>query len=179
MCDLTRLIIVMGVCGAGKSSIASRLANYFGAAYIEGDDYHPAENVARMRSGDKLIDAHRWPWLRAFTTALKTTPGMAVGSCSALKKGYRDYIRQIAGETVLFIHLDGSRELVSRRMQSRDGHFMPVSLLDSQLAMLEIPDESELAVSVDISGSEQEIVNLILEKLRPASRASPDTIIQS
>ncbi len=168
MNDLPRLMVVMGVCGCGKSSVASRLANHFGAAHLEGDDYHPPENVARMRGGGELTDAHRWPWLLAFSSALASSQGMAIGSCSALKRAYRDYIRQISGEAVLFIHLDGNRELISQRMQTRQGHFMPVSLLDSQLALLEIPSDDELAISVDISGSEQQVVALILEKLRPA-----------
>ena len=155
----------MGVCGAGKSSIASRLAKHFGATFFEGDDYHPDENVARMQGGEELDDTHRWPWLNAFSSALKTAPGMAIGSCSALKKSYRDYIRHTTEEAVLFIHLDGSREIISRRMQSRDAHFMPVSLLDSQLATLEVPAQDELAISVDISGSEQQTVNLILQRL--------------
>lgn len=165
MNDLPRLMVVMGVCGCGKSSIAGRLAKHFDAAFIEGDDYHPLENVRRMQGGGELNDEHRWPWLRAFSSALKNTPGMAVGACSALKKSYRQYITQGAGGPVLFIHLVGSRELISRRMQSRKGHFMPVSLLDSQLNLLEIPADDEYAISVDICGSEQQILKLILKEL--------------
>ncbi|WEK02929.1 MAG: gluconokinase [Candidatus Devosia phytovorans] len=141
-------IVVMGVSGCGKSSLGAALAEQLGIPFLEGDALHPPANVEKMRSGTPLTDDDRWPWLTAVAQSLADRPS-AVVSCSALKRSYRDHIRAGAGGDVRFIHLAGSRDLLARRMQERPGHYMPVSLLDSQLATLEPPGDDE-ALTVDI-----------------------------
>ncbi|MCD2173410.1 gluconokinase [Rhizobium sp. C4] len=142
-------IVVMGVSGCGKSSLGEALAHRLGLPFIEGDALHPAENVAKMASGAPLTDEDRWPWLARVGEALAAPDGGAVVSCSSLKRVYRDVLRREAGEGVIFVHLHGSRELLLSRMQRRPGHFMPASLLDSQLATLETPGPDENAIPVD------------------------------
>ena len=138
----------MGVSGCGKSSVGAALAAATGLRYADGDDLHPAENVAKMRRGEALTDADRAPWLALVGAAL--TPGTIIG-CSALKRAYRQVITTTAGAPVLFIHLSGSRDLIAARMQARQGHFMPPALLDSQFATLEPPGPEESALTVDIA----------------------------
>jgi carbohydrate kinase (thermoresistant glucokinase family) len=143
-------IVVMGVSGAGKSLIGSALAHRLGLPFLDGDDLHSGANVARMAAGIPLTDADRGPWLDAVGAALAAAPGGAVIACSALKRAYRDRIRGAAPDA-RFVQLDGSRELLLARMSARAGHFMPPSLLDSQLAALEplTPDEPGASVPVD------------------------------
>ena len=138
--------VVMGVSGCGKSTVGAAFASAVGARFIDGDDLHPPENVAKMASGQPLGDADRWPWLDLVGAAL--TGGVVIG-CSALKRAYRDRIRAVAGP-VRFIHLAGSRDVIAARMAARPGHFMPLELLDSQFAALEPPGPDEDAVTVDI-----------------------------
>ncbi len=140
----------MGVTGCGKSTVANAWANVIDAQYIEGDDCHPAVNVEKMSRGEPLDDTDRWPWLETFARAMESKPGFVVGSCSALRYDYRRLIERTAGEPVLFIHLEGSRELIAGRLASRRGHFMPAGLLDSQFAALESIQADELAIVVDI-----------------------------
>jgi carbohydrate kinase (thermoresistant glucokinase family) len=142
-------IVVMGVSGCGKSSLGEALAHRFGLPFIEGDALHPPENVAKMAGGTPLTDEDRWPWLARVGQALAAPEGGAVASCSSLKRVYRDVLRREAGEDVIFVHLHGSRELLLSRMKHRPGHFMPASLLDSQLATLEVPGPDENAIPVD------------------------------
>lgn len=142
-------LIVMGVSGCGKSSMGEALATRLGLPYIEGDALHPPENVAKMSGGIPLTDEDRWPWLIRVAHAVSAPEHGAVASCSALKRAYRDLMRREAGEGLTFVYLHGSRELLLERMQSRPGHFMPASLLDSQLATLEPPGPGELVVPVD------------------------------
>ena len=158
---MSRLIVVMGVSGCGKSTIAAALAEELGAVYIDGDLLHPAGNIDKMSAGIPLTDEDRWPWLDHFATCIASTAGPVVGACSALRRIYRDHITAQAGEPVLFVHLSGSRDLIGKRMAARDGHFMPPSLLDSQFATLEIPEPDENAVSIDISGNTEEIVQQV------------------
>ncbi len=163
-----RAIIVMGVSGCGKTSVAEGLAASLGAAFIEGDSLHPAANVDKMSRGIPLTDEDRWPWLdtigRALADTLVEGRGVIV-SCSALKKAYRDRLRKAAGGTLSFVFLKGSRELLMSRMAVREGHFMPVSLLDSQLATLEDPSGEPGVVTVDIDASVEEIVAAALRGL--------------
>lgn len=161
-----RLIIVMGVCGSGKSTIAKMLANALNADFLDADDYHPAANVAKMSRGDALNDEDRWPWLKDFAQAMASQSDVCVGACSALKKSYRDSLYSEANESVLFVHLDGNKPLLMERMSARTEHFMPTALLDSQLATLEMPGSDECAISVDISGTPQQIIQLIQQQIK-------------
>lgn len=140
----------MGVAGCGKSSVGAALAPLLDAVYLDGDDLHTPENIAKMVAGIPLDDADRAPWLRLCGQQFVPVPRLILG-CSALKRAYRDVIRDAAGAPVRFVHLAGSRELIAARMSSRPGHFMPPALLDSQFAALEPPGDDEGAVTVDIA----------------------------
>jgi gluconokinase len=135
-------VVVMGVSGCGKTTVAMALAERLGARFIEGDRLHPEANVAKMAAGIPLMDADRWPWLNAVAGAL-ASDAPAVASCSALKRAYRDRLRVVSGTPLHFLHLAGDRAILARRMAERPGHYMPVSLLDSQLATLEPPGPDE------------------------------------
>lgn len=145
---MTNAIVVMGVSGCGKSTLARALADALGWAFIEGDTLHPPENVAKMAAGIPLDDTARQPFLRAVADALVASPGGAVAACSALRRSYRDLIRARAGD-VQFVMPDLDRALLVERMEGRPHHFMPASLLESQLATLERPDADEAAILVD------------------------------
>ena len=148
------LIVVMGVAGSGKTTIASGLAERLGVPFVEGDSLHPAANVKKMASGIPLTDEDRWPWLEAIGERMeveRVTGHGVVVSCSALRHVYRDCLRKKVNGKVHFILLDGSRELITGRMKQRKGHFMPPALLDSQFATLEKPTPDEHAVILDIS----------------------------
>lgn len=159
--DMQRLFVVMGVSGCGKSTIAAALAKEIAGTYVDGDLLHPAANIQKMSSGIPLTDEDRWPWLDHFATSIAELEGPVVGACSALRRDYRERITRNAGEPVLFVHLAGSKQLISERMAERTGHFMPPALLDSQFATLETPESDENAIGVDISGSTTEIIDLI------------------
>ncbi len=156
----TGLYVVMGVAGSGKSLIGARLARELHVEFVEGDDLHPPENVRRMAAGIPLTDDDRKGWLMAIAARLREAQREGVGlvaSCSALKRSYRDLLRSGAA-TVQFVYLAGTRALLAERMANRRGHFMPPSLLESQLAILEEPSPDEHAWVCDI-------------------RKAPDTII--
>ncbi|WP_313531163.1 gluconokinase [Shinella sp.] len=163
-----RAIVVMGVSGCGKTSVAEGLAATLSAAFIEGDSLHPATNVEKMSKGIPLDDADRWPWLdiigRALSDALAQDKSIVV-SCSALKKSYRDRLRAAAGGKLAFVFLKGSRELLLGRMTARRNHFMPASLLDSQLATLEDPSGEPGVIAVDIDAPIERIVAAALQGL--------------
>jgi gluconokinase len=142
--------VVMGVASCGKTSVAELLAEKLNAHFIEGDRLHSAANVAKMSAGNPLNDDDRWPWLAAIGQSLAGREA-CVGSCSALKRVYREAITKAAQRSVYFIYLHGSRELLEIRIGTRKGHFMPASLLDSQLATLQIPEPDELALRLDIA----------------------------
>ena len=150
--------VVMGVSGCGKSTVGAAFAAAIGGRFIDGDDLHPPENVAKMSAGVPLTDADRWPWL---TLVGATLTGDVVVGCSALKRAYRDRIRAVAGP-VRFLHLAGSKAVIAARMAARPGHFMPLGLLDSQFAALEPPGPDEDAVTVDIDQSLDAIVAALL-----------------
>lgn len=158
-------IVVMGVSGSGKSAIGAALAEALGLPFQEGDVLHPPANVAKMAAGVPLEDADRWPWLDAVAAALATG---GVVSCSALKRSYRDRLRAGAGRPVAFVFLEGSEALLTERMGARTGHFMPVSLLASQLATLEDPTGEPGTVAVDIDQPIPDIVAAAVAGLRHA-----------
>lgn len=158
----------MGVSGSGKTVVGEVIARKLHAPFLDGDSYHPAANVAKMRSGTPLTDADRWPWLETLGKALHAAAGpkgVAVGACSALKRAYRDYLTRAAGEPVVFVYLDGSFELIDARLKARTGHFMPESLLRSQFATLEMPAPDENAIAVPIAGSVEEIAAAAVKRL--------------
>jgi gluconokinase len=154
------LYVVMGVSGSGKTVIGTALARALGVEFVEGDDYHPAENVKRMAAGIALTDDDRALWLRALAARLREAKDAGTGlvmSCSALKRSYRDVLRAQAGE-VNFIFLKGQRTLIADRIAGRRGHFMPPSLLESQFATLEEPSPDEHAWVCDINKSPKDLV---------------------
>lgn len=145
-------IIIMGVSGSGKSTLASLLSQQLGCAFFEGDSFHSEANVAKMRAGVPLSDADRWPWLDMLGEAIGTAvrrEGVAVGACSALKRSYRDRLRAGIGAPTSFILLEVGREELVCRLGGRTGHYMPASLIDSQLAILESPGADERAIMID------------------------------
>ncbi len=142
----------MGVSGCGKSTVGQGLAQRLQLRFVEGDDLHSPRNVARMAAGIALTDDDRKDWLDAIAAQLQHTPadqGVVV-SCSALKRAYRDRLRSACPE-LQFVHLQGSRELLDARLRQRPGHYMPPTLLDSQLATLESPTPDEHALGLDMA----------------------------
>ncbi len=172
------VVVVMGVAGTGKTTIGPLLAGRLGVPYAEGDDFHPPANIAKMSAGTPLDDADRWPWLDAIGEWAHSRAGLGgVVSSSALKRVYRDRLRAAAPDAV-FLHLTGDRELIEERMRERRGHFMPTALLDSQYAALQPLQEDEAGVSVDVSGSPEDITERAVAALRrldsQASQTSQD-----
>jgi gluconokinase len=158
--------VVMGVSGSGKSLIGAEFARALGVEFVEGDDFHPAENVARMAAGIPLVDDERVGWLQSIAARIGQAHDAGTGlvvTCSALKRKYRDVLR---GETdsLRFIFLRGPRSLIAQRIADRRGHFMPASLLDSQLATLEEPAPDEGAWVCDIHGSPRDIVAALVAR---------------
>lgn len=158
-------IIIMGVSGCGKSSVGAGLSQRLGIPYRDGDDLHPAANVEKMRAGHPLNDDDRWPWLDRVAAVLAVDAPVIVG-CSALRRAYRDRLRAGAGGPVHFVHLAGSRELLTKRMSARTGHYMPLSLLDTQLAALEPPSLDE-ALTIDIDQPLDAIITAAAKGIRP------------
>lgn len=150
-------IIVMGVSGCGKSTIASKLAALAGGDYFDVDDLHPSANIEKMRNGIPLTDDDRWPWLDKVGQMLGEGEGTRVIACSALKRAYRIRIAVAVSEPVVFVFLQGSCDLLMSRMAARAGHFMPADLLDSQLAILEPPSSFENAITVSIDETPDDI----------------------
>lgn len=160
----------MGVAGCGKTSVGEALAVRLGWTFIDGDILHPPENIAKMKAGAPLNDTDRKPWLKGVGQTLRDHPGKVAVGCSALKRKYRELIKEVAGEAVSFVFLDGPRELIEQRMAARCGHFMPLSLLDSQFATLERPLPQESAFTINISRDLDSIINLIMQELEDGKR---------
>lgn len=151
-------IIVMGVSGSGKSTVGALLAEELGMTYMDGDDLHPQSNVDKMAKGVALTDDDRWPWLERVGDWLASHNGIM--ACSALKRSYRDFIRRFA-PTAVFVHLHGSQALLAERMAARPGHFMPVSLLESQLQTLEPLQSDEPGAQFDVAATPEELLQEI------------------
>jgi gluconokinase len=150
-------LVVMGVSGSGKSTVGAALAQRMRVPFADADDFHPPENVAKMTAGEALDDHDRHPWLEAVGAWLADHGDGGVMSCSALKRKYRDQLRQHA-PGLAFVHLEGSHETIARRQASRPGHFMPASLLASQFATLEPLEPDERGVVIDVDQSVDAIV---------------------
>lgn len=142
-------IVVMGVSGCGKSTLVAHLAAHLPCPAIEGDDFHAAASIAKMRAGQPLDDADRWPWLDRLGAAIGAAVrenGIVFAACSALKRSYRDRLERAAGVPLLFVLLDGDRAEIAARIALRTRHYMSPSLLDSQFAVLERPAADERAL---------------------------------
>jgi gluconokinase len=168
------VVVVMGVSGCGKTTVASALAQALGWTFIEGDAFHPPENVQRMAQGVALTDADRALWLQRLAFEMKKQSQLNKGvvlACSALKKSYRDVLRGGQADAV-FLHLDGTAELIGQRLSARKGHYMPSSLLQSQFETLEPPVQSELAWSYGVDQSPQDIVRDVLRRMERGTSSS-------
>lgn len=168
------VLVVMGVSGSGKSTIAALLAHRLNWIYEDADWLHPKSNIDKMHHGEPLTDEDRWPWLHAIADWIDRTRqdgGHGIVACSALKRAYRDIL---VGDRrdVRLIYLKGDRELIATRMAARDDHFMPPSLLDSQFGALEEPAPEERAIVVSIAPHPREIVDDIMQKLDIGASAS-------
>lgn len=165
------ILIVMGVVGAGKTTVGSLLAEKLGWHFADADDFHPAANVEKIRTGIALDDSDRVPWLLALRTAILQWNGEgknAVLACSALKRKYRDILHV---DGVRFVYLDGNSELIEQRLRMRRGHFASASILKSQFEDLEKPDD---AIAVGIDRSPDAIVSEIIDKLKSSPVAYSD-----
>ena len=166
-------VIVMGVCACGKSTIGEQLAQKLGRKFIDGDDLHPRANIQKMASGQPLNDDDRKPWLErirdaAYSLESKNEHGIIV--CSALKKKYRDQIRE-GNENVTVLFLDGNMELILDRMRQRQGHFMKENMVKSQFETLERPDAEQQTVVVSIDSDIEDIVKRAAKQLVESQKA--------
>ncbi|GBQ15520.1 gluconokinase [Swaminathania salitolerans LMG 21291] len=158
------LYVVMGVSGCGKTTVAQGLAEHFGWPFQEGDDLHPKTNVEKMHAGIPLDDADRAPWLRLchdWLAAHAETGGVL--TCSALKRAYRDTLR--SGLVVTFVYLETTEETIAERLEHRMGHFMPPSLLPSQLATLEPPMDDERVITLDSAGTPDVVMAELIRRV--------------
>jgi gluconokinase len=161
------VLLLMGVSGTGKTTVGRLLAGRLGWPYADADEFHPDANVAKMAAGRPLTDDDRWPWLKAIGRWIderRAAGQPGVVSCSALKRAYRDLLRRGRPE-VRGVFLDGSRELIGRRLRARRGHFMKADMLDSELADLERPAPDEPALVVSVDATPAEIVDTVLRGL--------------
>ena len=160
-------LIVMGVSGSGKSTIAARLAERLGWTFEDADRFHPASNVAKMSAGQPLTDEDRWPWLQAIADEIDRVSrdgGHVVIACSALKRAYRDLLVH-GRDDVRIVFLSGSQPLIADRLAQRKGHFMPPGLLDSQFKTLEPPQTNEHPIIVSIDAPVETIIQNIVAQL--------------
>lgn len=174
-------IVIMGVSGCGKSTIARSLARNLRVKFLDADKFHPPSNIEKMSSGTPLTDADREPWLDdvgARIAEAAAERGMVVAACSALRRVYRERLNRASDLNLLFILLEGSREVLERRVNRRTSHFMPPALLDSQLATLERPTADERAFAVSISQPVKKMVAEILQsqELRSARSSMADSM---
>jgi gluconokinase len=171
------IVVVMGVSGSGKSTVAALLAAALGCQFQEGDDLHPRENVEKMRGGTPLTDADRMPWLRKIAAEIdgwRARGECGVLTCSALKRSYRDIIIGDRRDVIL-VYLKGSPDLIHRRMVARHGHYMPVALLDSQFATLEEPTPDERPITLDVGGKPAELAHEIVSQIEDRQHTTDGT----
>jgi len=164
------ILLVMGVSGSGKTTVAKALAEQLGWRFQEGDALHPPQNVAKMAAGTPLSDADRWPWLTAIAAVIDGWRAAGVSgivTCSALKRAYRQVLVGDRAD-VRLVYLAGSKALIAGRMAARTGHFMPAALLDSQLATLEPPGAEEHPIVMDIGPEPAVIVAELVRRVCPA-----------
>ena len=168
--NLHRVIIIMGVCGVGKTSIGRTLAARLGARFIEADDYHSVENRNAMEQGIPLSDKMRLPWLRRLATAAEDArqSETVIMACSALKRSYRDLLRE-GINNIQFVFLNGERDIIADRITKREDHFMPLSLLDSQIAILDLPTPDENVMTVDITPPKPVVDDIVERTVRSKS----------
>jgi carbohydrate kinase (thermoresistant glucokinase family) len=174
--DDTAVLVVMGVSGCGKSTIASMLAHRLGWIYEDGDWLHPKSNIEKMHHGEPLTDADRWPWLHAIADWIDATRRdgkHGVVACSALKRAYRDILIGPRRD-VRIVYLKGDRDLIAQRIAARADHFMPPELLDSQFKALQEPTADERPIVVSIAPHPREIVETIIQKLGIGEGAAVD-----
>lgn len=167
--------VVMGVSGSGKTMVGEAIARDLGLPFLEGDSLHPKANIDKMSKGIPLTDDDRFPWLDkigAEVAAKLAAGGGIVVSCSALKRIYRDRLRAAATGRLIFIFLRGSEAVLAPRMAARKGHFMPASLLKSQLATLEDPSGEPGVLTIEISGTTDEVTTETIRKARATMRVS-------
>lgn len=164
-------IVVMGVSGSGKSTLGALLARALHCPFLEGDDFHDEAAVAKMRAGHALVDDDRWPWLDRLGRALEQTAaenGCAVATCSALRRSYRERLIAAAGNGTRFVLLDNDRDELLRRLSDRPGHYMPPSLLDSQLDTLERPSSDEPILALSSSATPHDLCEAAVTWLQRA-----------
>ena len=164
------VVLIMGVTSSGKSTVGEGLADRLGWMFRDADSFHPPENVAKMSSGQPLNDEDRKPWLQAiahFIDEAEAKNNPAVVTCSALKRAYRDVIVG-SRQHVALVHLVGDKQLIAERMAARKNHFMPTSLLDSQFATLEAPEDDEKPFRVSIDQDPSSIIEAIVDGLKLA-----------
>ncbi|KQQ08741.1 gluconokinase [Rathayibacter sp. Leaf296] len=164
-------VVVMGVAGCGKSVVGEHLAERYGVPFVDADTLHPSSNIEKMRSGQPLTDEDRAPWLDLVADELGLRPDGILIACSALKRHYRDRLRRVA-PGVRFIHLHGDEALLYQRLASRDGHFMPASLLQSQLATLEDLEVDEHGWTIDVA---QPLPSVLVEATSALSGTREET----
>jgi len=175
----TTAIVVMGVSGSGKTTLARRLADHLQWEFVEGDDFHPPANVAKMAGGTPLTDEDRWPWLGEIAQHIATRQQAGVSlvvTCSALRRVYRDVLRSM-GSGVSFVHVEAAHDTILQRMRARVDHFMPASLLTSQEATLEPLEPDESGVVIGNAGTPDDVLQRALDALEsigalPAPRPS-------
>jgi gluconokinase len=171
------VLVVMGVSGSGKTTVGALLAGRLGWSFAEADDFHPAANIAKMRSGIPLDDSDRIPWLQAIAAQIdrwRADGRNGVVTCSALKRRYRDIIMGDRPE-VRLVYLKGDREVIAHRLAARHGHFMPANLLDSQFADLEEPGPEERPITVEIGDPPAVLVEQIIAALDLGRRPACET----
>lgn len=168
-------IVVMGVCGSGKTTLAKALSAHFGAAFVEADDHHTPQAKAKMSSNVPLTDEDRLPWLEGIAREMNRLSSPAIAACSALKRSYRDHLRARV-EGLTFLHLAGSRELLAQRLAARKGHFVGAGLLDSQLEILQPLSKDEPGLTLDFSEPLDALTDRALRFLATSNAASNEAI---